>query len=389
MSFVIKNVKPVVKIITGFIVEGEKNRTSRISSMGDGWKHDRGCTLFPLMKIYFKPNRSRMKYKQIGFTFSLLLLMFLNACAPATPTPLSCIQTGCVYPAVCEQSTGVCVINNPSGPGALANTGPAQSGGLVSNPNQGGLIDLAPTATTTPTALPPTPVGPQIPNGVSTFAVNPGNAPGVLQVAACNPPTPSVSNIVSFCANQGAGLGGASFTSSFASTPGVGQDWIYDQPKNASCTVKGDKWVCSGPSGAQAQLLVCRSCGSLNWSDGVVCATGFALANDGTCKTADPSKAPSVCPAGSHFDNALQNCVDDATNQLASPCPSDHPYYVPYGMCFAHPQDAAFNCQTFPVPLGSCAVNSKLVCQPPAGGCGVNLVTGGPKNWDQNTCSCQ
>ena len=89
---------------------------------------------------------------------------------PPRPTASSgCNQLGCPYPAVCDKTSGVCTINQAQGPGAAA---------------------------------------PQAP-GTGIIANNPD--PGSLLAPACIPPVPSVSNINSFCANQIAKLGGATW----------------------------------------------------------------------------------------------------------------------------------------------------------------------------------
>ena len=81
-----------------------------------------------------------MRNKQIGFIFGILLLILMSACGPATATPtgtISCVQTGCAYPAVCDKNSGQCVIyQTPQAPNTnINNPGPAAGAIAANNPN--------------------------------------------------------------------------------------------------------------------------------------------------------------------------------------------------------------------------------------------------------------
>ncbi len=91
------------------------------------------------------------------------------------------------------------------------------------------------------------------------------------------------------------------------------------------------------------------------------CSQGYVATIDG-CVPIDPEKAYDVCPAGSHWDNALQNCRNSLTNQPASPCPPGFQgHYSPGGhRCWEEPYPEVINCQTFPVQFGVCLELAKL-----------------------------
>ncbi|MBI3738284.1 MAG: hypothetical protein HY258_04480, partial [Chloroflexi bacterium] len=88
--------------------------------------------------------------------------------------------------------------------------------------------------------------------------------------------------------------------------------------------------------------------------------------NNGACVPVDPNKPFGLCPSGSHYDNTLQNCADDVTNQLASPCPPGYPYYIPADrLCLAKAYPIVYDCQAFTLQLGDCSLQQK---KPEAGG---------------------
>ncbi len=270
-----------------------------------------------------------------------------------TPTASSgCNQLGCPYPAVCDKTSGVCTINEAQGPGAAAPQAPG-AGIIANNPKPGSLIP------------------------------------------ACSPPVPSVNNINSFCANPAAGLGGATWDQNPPDgDPSVAKDaaFIKNFSGYQACNWNKSKTVCSGPQDTKVSYELCTTCGA---SDSVtqydatfgpnVCSKGYAKNNTGACVPADPQN-PSFtlcvdrpgflgncppddpnnsnygyyCPSGSHYDNTLQNCADDATNQLASPCPPSYPYFLPdYHLCLAKAYPMVYDCQTFTIPLGVCTTPSK------------------------------
>jgi hypothetical protein len=331
-----------------------------------------------------------MGYKRISIIVSALLLSLLSACqmtgvtpapqppgagiiannpggpvqlAPTSTTPTTapphqggCNQTGCPYPAVCDQTSGVCTINQPQGPGAAA---------------------------------------PQAPGGVGPIAANPDNPnPGSIIPPACAPLT--IGPVIPFCANQSAKLGGVSFTDS--QQPDNILIDLSALPKGADCSQPDpniSKVVCSGPIDANLQLLVCSSCGNFPGYDTSYfsdpnlfkCSKGYVKEWQGSgygnwyCIPLSGWHANNVldnehfCPAGTHFDNALQNCADDTTGKLANPCPPDYPYYYisMSGFCWKQKVDITYNCQTLSAQLGECLTPKK---NPGPGPCTYNPMTG-------------
>jgi hypothetical protein len=283
-------------------------------------------------------------------------VIFFPGINKGVPTPTAssgCNQLGCPYPAVCDKTSGVCTINQAQGPSAVVPPPPG-AGQIVNNPNPGSL-------------LPP----------------------------ACSPPAPSVSNINSFCANPTAGLGGATWDQNPPDgDPSVAKDaaFINNFSGYPDCNWNQSRTVCSGPQDTKLSYELCTSCGA---SDSVldqidatfgpnVCSKGYVKESNGACLPTNnpyltscfsgpgipasncPPHAPNqpnygyYCPSGSHYDNTLQNCADDATNQLASPCPPSYPHFLPdYHLCLAKAYPIVYNCQTFTIPLGVCTTPIK------------------------------
>src|ERR1700690_3585905 len=196
--------------------------------------------------------------------------------------------------------------------------------------------------------------------------VGPGSSSTLAAQAplAFPPPVPSISNINSFCANQAAGLGGATWVQSpSVNDPSIALEAasINTFSKNPECTDdNNNKVTCSGPQNAKVTYQFCTTCGAPNsvvepQADEAtygpyVCASGYVKDNSGGgCVPIDPNKPYyGICPSGSHYDNALQNCADDVTNALASPCPAGYPYYLPVNdLCLAKAYSIQYNCQSF------------------------------------------
>lgn len=221
-----------------------------------------------------------MEYKRIGFIFSILLLILLSACQLGTPTPTPLAK----------------------------NVNPGPEAGIVAN--------------------------------------NPGNpGPGSLLPPACNPPVPSVGNIISFCANPSAKLGGATAEDYTSLTADGTNSWLVGDFISSAftCTLSDatSEAICSGPQNGTVQVMVCSSCGGDTAASNAphVCAKGYTEHGDGNCYAANASQndPSSWCPQGSHYNNTLQNCADNNTNHLASPCPSGYSYYIPYAHeCFSN-----------------------------------------------------
>ena len=174
-------------------------------------------------------------------------------------------------------------------------------------------------------------------------------------VLSCVPPVPAISKINSFCANQTAGLGGVTYV-------GPAQyNWAYTDNDYCDST-KIPKVTCSGPQGRKFQMEICQAC-NLPQPQALgpfVCSNGYVNDGNGNCIDVNPTDVANginwtPCPSGSHYDNGLQNCADDVTDQLASPCPADHPYYIPdFHYCLAKAYPVVYNCQTFSLQLGEC-----------------------------------
>lgn len=287
-----------------------------------------------------------MKYKRFGFIFSILMLVLLSACQMGTATPtasVTCKQTGCPYPAVCDQNTGICTIyQTPQAPLTKANN-PGLAGGAIAANN---------------------------PNAVSIIP------------PACVPSVPSIGQVYAFCANQTAKIGGASFVSGWAMTSETG----------ATCQNTSTNTTCTGTPGNTMQVMVCTDCVITNdlhlpISD-YACPSGSVAMWDGInygCVTGsspypkEPSTFPPACPSGDHYDNSKQNCVDNGTGNLvpdtvSKGCPAGFPYYdLFYNVCVKKPLNL-FDCQYFPVPIGDCGPIKKVPGVMPS--CTPNPLTG-------------
>jgi hypothetical protein len=298
-----------------------------------------------------------MKEFRGGFVLSALLLVLLVACAPNIPVT--------VIPLTLAPQM-------PTGP---ANPGPVS--GLAANPNNpGGLVAQGPPE---PTAPPPTAVPPvaKAPNGVPPGAANPGNSgPGALLPPACDVTKPSVTQVESFCVK---GLGGASF---YGLVNESFQAQVQD-PKVTCQTISqpaGVQDVCTGPAGTSFKVEMCNVCQAPAGGNAWACAPGYTLVNGNDCKPNDPNHTYILCPPGTHFDNNLQNCADDVTGNLANPCPSDHPYFIPPGTCGKFNPQIVLDCETFTIPLGFCGSTIKKQSAAGTGGgatpCIINPLTG-------------
>jgi hypothetical protein len=275
-----------------------------------------------------------MEHKRISIIVSILLLILLSACEMGTAVPPP--PSPPPPPPTSVPATPLTKNNNP---------GPAA--GIANNPNPGSL-------------LPP----------------------------ACSPPVPSVSNINSFCANQVAKLGGVTWDQNpLDGDPSVALHLalINKFYGNLDCFDNQTKETCSGPQDAKVTYQFCTSCGSPNYVsqdyDAAygpnVCSNGYVKDSVGNCVPADSNKLyGGICPSGSHYDNTLQNCADDATNQLASPCPSGYPYFLAnLRLCLAKAYSIVFDCQNFTIPLGECPVY-KVPGTGGTGPCKINPMTG-------------
>jgi len=216
---------------------------------------------------------------------------------------------------------------------------------------------------------------------------------GLAPTPICSPPKVSIKNITPYCVDQPYGIAGVTWVEE---PPGIFPDsggllsCSYDQyhPNNFQCAWGGGPF---GPQNQQVQLLFCTVCGSPNANQVYVCLNGYSKDDDGNCMPINskygPDLYPYFCAPGSHYDNYLQNCVGDATNQLTSPCPAGFPYYDPtHRLCYAQAQPEVFSCQPFTVQLGDCSVAPKQKqkqksCKPQA--CPVRT------SWNPSSCSCQ
>lgn len=191
--------------------------------------------------------------------------------------------------------------------------------------------------------------------------------PPAFVVPACVPPVPTIGDVSSFCANPTKGFGGASFTDTTFYNTDNQTSWLSSDSigGGASCQLDNGTSIgtCSGAQNGTLQAMVCGSCTPplapgppVPGSKVIVCAQGWKLRPDQTtCAPTPPNTYFAFCPPGSHYDNALQNCADNVTNKLASPCPPDYPFYSPgHGQCSTKVKEV-YHCQTFPIQLGACA----------------------------------
>jgi|GEM_PF-2593929 len=241
-----------------------------------------------------------MKYLRNGFYLGFILLMLLAACGPGTPTAM---------------------------------------------PTSTGLVNKKP--------LP-------APNVLVTVV------PPVLAFV-CTPPIPTVGEVSSSCANQIKGVGGITYSDMTNLQADGTSSWLVGDSiaGSVSCTLDNgtSTATCSGAQNGAFQAMVCSSCGDTTGTNAsFVCANGYNKSVDGYCYATDAKKnSPTLwCPAGSHYDNALQNCADNVTNKLASPCPSGYPAYTPFDHKCWNKAEMAFNCQTFPLQLGACTTPKKV-----------------------------
>jgi hypothetical protein len=216
-------------------------------------------------------------------------------------------------------------------------------------------------ATPAPTA---TPVGlvNSKPQGLPIVAVT-----AVLPKSAlpCTPPTPGIGFVSSYCVNQIKGVGGATFSDTTDLSAGGGSWLVGDSlGGGVACTFDQNTSTatCSGPQNGSFTGMVCGSCGEYNGSSNAsfVCTKGYVKDAQGNCNPVDPKKAYDACPAGTHYDNSLQNCADNVTQKLASPCPPGYQNYTPYDHACWNKAEMAFNCQTFPLQLGACLAPKKV-----------------------------
>lgn len=231
-------------------------------------------------------------------------------------------------------------------------------GPATPTPVSSGPLGVAPTAT--PTAAP---VLVQAPLGVKP---------------ACTPPDLTI-KVNSFCANPGAGLGGAT-----VEDPN-GAGYFLSVPGNWDCTGADPKTICSGPPDSQALYLACSSCAApdVGAAGDFECQKGLIKKN-GNCLM-DPNADWITCTYTSHWDNAQQTCVDNTSGNPIPPtdlCPAGYPYYDAAGYCFAQPVLwKADNCQYYPVTLGECSLQQNK----PATGGGTKSCPAGT-NWNGSCC---
>jgi len=284
-----------------------------------------------------------MKTIRLGFYLSILVLTLLSACqmgAPtATPVPsasVTCVQTGCPYPAVCDKNTGVCTIyQTPQAPLTNAN-----------NP------------------------------GVGAIAANNPNTGSIL-LPACQPPVPSVSKINSYCVNPAKGVGGVTFD--YSPSTASSNSYRATTPQGL-CGWGASSAQCSGTQGTTLQALICGSCTAPNapQSYGTFrCSSGTVEDVQGNCNPIDPNNPSdnyAPCPPGSHYGNSQQACVDDKTSALNPQCPIGYPYFLPdRDYCLAKPYPEEYDCQSFAIPLGACLTPKQI---PHAKPCTKNPLTG-------------
>ena len=204
-------------------------------------------------------------------------------------------------------------------------------------------------ATATPIVRVPTGLAPTSPVVLAPTGLAP----------ACNPDALSIPTVTSFCANQAAGLGGATVVG-----PGIVNDGLFvDKTANWQCNYPtDDKFVCSGPQNSKSQWLQYDACGfpnSLQPFGDYQCANGMIKTSVG-CSPDPKTGFQSFCTETSHYDTGLQACVDNVTGKpipATDLCPPGYPYYLLDGYCLAQPYPGiVYNVQYTTVQLGSCLV---------------------------------
>jgi hypothetical protein len=211
-----------------------------------------------------------------------------------------------------------------------------------------------------------------------------GQVPLGLAPPVCTPPEVSIDKITAFCANQAAGLGGATFVYH----PDKSQMNFYSgDGVSCSYAANSNKVICSGPPNAQFEETDCTACRPPDAPDKYgtfTCAQGYANDGNGGCTVIDPNQEYPLCPPASHYDNDLQKCVDDGTGDPIPLCPAGFPYYLPDGhYCLEHAYPQVINCQTFTLQLGDCSVSPK---GPGGGGMEISCPSG--TTWDAGQKCC-
>ncbi len=218
--------------------------------------------------------------------------------------------------------------------------------------------------------------------------------PDKLIPTACAPAAPSISQISTFCANQSVGFGGATIEIKAL-------DFTLSDSE-VTCTESTENYLqyaCYGPQNEHFQIYSCGRCGGGDEKPGdavfgnYTCAKGFGKKPDGSCQQNSPDGNYYACPAGSHYDNTAQYCLDDVTQQkISGLCPDGTVTYLPdYHYCLPKSFPEKYNCQTYEFSLGSCPAPKKNggACKPPITGCGRDPLSGAARAWDQASCSCK
>jgi hypothetical protein len=192
--------------------------------------------------------------------------------------------------------------------------------------------------------------------------VNQTLVPGPISLVPVCVPPPFTTIANSFCANPGAGLGGAKI--SFNYTPSSSHNQFSIAPPQANCTempaqAGTDSLVCSGPKSGQFELVACSECDAFgsNNTSAFACAEGYKLDQNNTCVPIDPNQKSFFCPPGSHFDNSLQICSDNVSGKSIPICPAGFEIFDPiHQKCFQPTAPIVTNCQTINATFGDCPV---------------------------------
>jgi formylglycine-generating enzyme required for sulfatase activity len=194
----------------------------------------------------------------------------------------------------------------------------------------------------------------------------------------------------SFCANQSANLGGATFktdfTAFFKEFASCNTWWfgygVFDFPKNISSSFQNDKYIFSGPEGTTFEWKAEVACVQAKGNHFILqlnpfkvgfmpspdvpatCKLGFTLQPDGKCQYSATTNQPASvsCPGGYAYNEDTQCCTQippQSSAQLAqySACgagsifdPQKNVCYKPNGKVFTFPVSTL----SFPVKLGTC-----------------------------------
>ena len=199
-------------------------------------------------------------------------------------------------------------------------------------------------------------------------------SPNSPLLEACTPPALSLNSANGWCSNYTTKTGGV--TINMSGEKGI----FYTNNVGVSCNGVQGQFICTGPQNASFQISACTHCGG-GFPAGqgptsdkdfgtYTCSTGYVTdPANGNCKPGTSGYPDGACPAGSHYDNSQQWCVDNTTNQKISDlCPAGAVAYLPgFHVCLLKPLSTpmVFDCQTWTVSVGDCTLKHNPGGAPP------------------------